>query len=67
MDLYARNETFTSPECVGSQTDAVQNGAGNGSETSNITCGNVSTLFIPQLVRYKGERTQITQHLSPGG
>ncbi|XP_078118947.1 cholecystokinin receptor [Sander vitreus] len=55
MDLYARNETFTSPECVGSQTDAVQNGAGNGSETSNITCSNVSTLLIPQLVRNKDD------------
>ncbi|XP_033966475.1 cholecystokinin receptor isoform X1 [Pseudochaenichthys georgianus] len=49
MDLYAQNETFSSPECVGPQADALQNGAGNGSlETSNITCSNVSTLLTPQ-------------------
>lgn len=58
MDLYARNETFTSPEWVGAQTDALQSGAGNGSlEASNITSGNDST-HIPQRVRYKGEWTR---------
>ncbi|KAL7385377.1 hypothetical protein ABVT39_020831 [Epinephelus coioides] len=55
MDLYARNETFTSPEWVGAQTDALQSGAGNGSlEASNITSGNDST-HIPQRVRYKDD------------
>lgn len=58
MDLCARNETSMPAECVGAQTDALQNGAGNGSlETTNITYGNVSTLLIPQRVRQKGERT----------
>ncbi|XP_031725430.1 cholecystokinin receptor [Anarrhichthys ocellatus] len=56
MDSFARNETFTSPECVGAQTDALQNGAGDGSMgTSNITCGNVSTLLIPKRVRHKDD------------
>ncbi|XP_045909993.1 cholecystokinin receptor [Micropterus dolomieu] len=59
MDLYAQNETSTSLECVGAQTDALQTGAGNGSlETSNITCGNVSTLLIPQRVKERdGDHT----------
>ncbi|XP_037644821.1 cholecystokinin receptor [Sebastes umbrosus] len=52
MDLYARNETFTSPECVGAQSDALQN---RSLETSNITCSNVSTLLIPQRVGHKDE------------
>ncbi|XP_029315648.1 LOW QUALITY PROTEIN: cholecystokinin receptor [Cottoperca gobio] len=53
MDLYARNETFTSPECVGAQTDAQPV---NGTlETSNITCGNISNLLIPQRVRHKDD------------
>ncbi|KAL3056395.1 hypothetical protein OYC64_018975 [Pagothenia borchgrevinki] len=56
MDLYAQNETFSSPECVGPQADALQNGAGNGSlETSNITCSNVSTLLTPQRARHKDD------------
>ncbi|KAK9537754.1 hypothetical protein VZT92_005338 [Zoarces viviparus] len=56
MDSYVRNETFTSPECVGAQTDALQNGAGDGSMgTSNITCGNVSTLITPKRVRHKDD------------
>ncbi|KAJ4933637.1 hypothetical protein JOQ06_030461 [Pogonophryne albipinna] len=56
MDLYAQNETFSSPECVGPQADALQNGAGNGSlETSNITCSNVSTLLTPPHARHKGD------------
>ncbi|XP_059199117.1 cholecystokinin receptor [Centropristis striata] len=55
MDFYTRNETFASPECVAAETDAQQNGASNGSlETSNLTCGNVSTL-IPQGVRHKDD------------
>lgn len=61
MDLCARNETSTSPECVGAQTDALQSGTGNGSlETTNITYGNVSTLLIPQ--RVKGERAHRWLH-----
>ncbi|KAM6954916.1 cholecystokinin receptor [Lycodopsis pacificus] len=56
MDSYVRNETFTSPECVGAQTDALQNGAADGSMgTSNITCGNASTLIIPKRVRHKDD------------
>uniref|UniRef100_A0A3Q3M5J5 Gastrin/cholecystokinin type B receptor n=2 Tax=Mastacembelus armatus TaxID=205130 RepID=A0A3Q3M5J5_9TELE len=43
-------------ECVGAQTDALQSGAGNESlETSNITCGNASTLLIPQRVKHRDE------------
>ncbi|KAM9347322.1 cholecystokinin receptor [Symphorus nematophorus] len=59
MELCARNETSTSPECVGAQTDALQTGAGNGSlETTNITYGNMPTLLIPQRVRQKdGDHT----------
>ncbi|XP_035532782.1 cholecystokinin receptor [Morone saxatilis] len=59
MELCARNETSTSPECVGAQTEALQNGAGNGSlDTTNITYGNVSTLLIPQRARQKdGDHT----------
>ncbi|XP_054471014.1 cholecystokinin receptor [Anoplopoma fimbria] len=56
MDSYVRNETLTSPACLGAQTDALQTGAGNGSlGTSNTTCGNVSTLLTPKLVRHKDD------------
>nr|XP_020464921.1 cholecystokinin receptor-like [Monopterus albus] len=52
MDLSAGNESSTSLECVGAQS----NEAGNGSlETSNITCGNASTFSIPQRVRPRDE------------
>ncbi|KAM3607707.1 uncharacterized protein V6R79_012317 [Siganus canaliculatus] len=49
MDLCLRNETYASPECVGAQTDALQNGAGNATlETTNIT-----TELIPQRARQR--------------
>ncbi|XP_034417644.1 cholecystokinin receptor [Cyclopterus lumpus] len=49
MDSHVLNETFASPECLAAQT-------GNGSlEASNVTCGNVSTLLLPQLVRRKDD------------
>uniref|UniRef100_A0A1A7X8A8 Gastrin/cholecystokinin type B receptor n=1 Tax=Iconisemion striatum TaxID=60296 RepID=A0A1A7X8A8_9TELE len=51
MDLYARNETRVNPECVGALADALQN---NGSlETLNVSCGNASTLLVPQRVRQR--------------
>ncbi|XP_040004927.1 cholecystokinin receptor [Xiphias gladius] len=56
MDLYAQNETSSSAECVGAQTDVPHDGTGNGSlETSNITCGNAFTLLIPRRVRQRDE------------
>ncbi|XP_070694548.1 cholecystokinin receptor [Pempheris klunzingeri] len=59
MDLCARNETFASSEGAGAQTFKPQSGAGNGSlEASNITCGNVSSLLIPQRVSQRdGDHT----------
>ncbi|XP_071761354.2 cholecystokinin receptor [Centroberyx gerrardi] len=56
MDFYALNETSAPSECVGAQSDALQNGTGNGSlEPANSTCGNASTLLIPQRVKQKDE------------
>ncbi|XP_028993636.1 cholecystokinin receptor [Betta splendens] len=56
MDLYVRNESSWSPECVGTQADARHNGTVNWSpDASNATCGNASTLLIPQRLRHKDE------------
>ncbi|XP_068614436.1 cholecystokinin receptor-like [Brachionichthys hirsutus] len=55
MDLCARNETPTYPECVG-QTDALLNGSGN--LETNDTDGNVSTFLTPHRVAQKdGDHT----------
>ncbi|KAK2905970.1 cholecystokinin receptor [Channa argus] len=55
MDLYVRNESSRS-ECVGTHPDALQLGTGNGSmDTANVTCGNASTILIPQRVREKDD------------
>ncbi|XP_008399603.1 cholecystokinin receptor type A [Poecilia reticulata] len=56
MDLDLRNETFI--ECVRVLQDLMQSGAVNGSlEASNISCGNASTLLIPQRVRQEEDHT----------
>ncbi|XP_028249711.1 cholecystokinin receptor [Parambassis ranga] len=57
MDLYVRNETSVTQGCVGGlQAGALHNGTGNESlETSNVTCGDASTLLIPQRVRQRGD------------
>nr|XP_040058036.1 LOW QUALITY PROTEIN: cholecystokinin receptor [Gasterosteus aculeatus aculeatus] len=56
MDSYVRNETFTSPRCLGARSDALQNAADDGSlGTSNSTCGNASTDLMPKLVRDKDD------------
>ncbi|XP_061579346.1 cholecystokinin receptor [Cololabis saira] len=56
MDLYGRNETYLSVECVGALDDALQSRAGNGSlETSNLSCVNASALLAPQRVRQMEE------------
>ncbi|XP_035507469.1 cholecystokinin receptor [Scophthalmus maximus] len=53
MDLRAQNESSTSPECVGAQTDLLH---GNGSfGASNITCDNAVTLHIPRRVRQRDD------------
>ncbi|XP_056246077.1 cholecystokinin receptor [Seriola aureovittata] len=53
MDLYAQNETSTSPECVGAQTDVQHSGAGNGSLEQNITCNAVT--LVPRRTRQSDE------------
>ncbi|XP_023271748.1 cholecystokinin receptor-like [Seriola lalandi dorsalis] len=53
MDLYAQNETSTSPECVGAQTDVQHSGAGNGSLEQNITCNAVT--LVPRRTRQRDE------------
>jgi len=56
MDLSVQNETAVNPECIGVLADALQIGTGNGGLETNISCGNASTLLIPQLVRQRGKR-----------
>ncbi|XP_047456104.1 cholecystokinin receptor isoform X2 [Mugil cephalus] len=52
MDAYLQNETAVNPDCVEAHADAPQNGTGNWSlETSNVNCGNASTLLIPRRMR----------------
>ncbi|XP_061735164.1 cholecystokinin receptor [Nerophis ophidion] len=46
MDLFAANETLS--ECAGTHTFAAQNGS---SETSNLSCSNISTPLTPRSVR----------------
>ncbi|XP_015253615.1 cholecystokinin receptor-like isoform X2 [Cyprinodon tularosa] len=51
MDLDFTNETYMDSECVRALQDLMQSGALNGSlEASNISCGNTSTLLIPERV-----------------
>ncbi|KAM4731043.1 cholecystokinin receptor [Anableps anableps] len=58
MDLDLRNETFIDSECARVLQDLMQSGAFNGSlETSNVSCGNASTLLIPQRVRQGEDHT----------
>ncbi|XP_034042343.1 cholecystokinin receptor isoform X2 [Thalassophryne amazonica] len=60
MDFYAQNDTW--PDCVGAQSDAPQSASGSLEAAGNISCDNVSTLFIPQPTRYR-DVTHILQIL----
>ncbi|XP_054644071.1 cholecystokinin receptor isoform X2 [Dunckerocampus dactyliophorus] len=52
MDLFGANET--SPECAGARVFAAQDGS---SETSNLSCSNISTPFTPRSVRPGDDHT----------
>lgn len=61
MDLNLRNETFLATDCAQVLQELMQSGAVDGSlEASNISCGNASTLLIPQRDRQGKINTKMT-------
>ncbi|CAG5865704.1 unnamed protein product [Menidia menidia] len=59
MDLREQNETSVNPECIGVLGDALQNGAGDGSLETNISCGNASTMHTPPRAREEDHTLRI--------